>query len=141
MTDVFSKKKRSEVMSKVKSFKTAPEVKIENLLKEYGLSYETHPKDVFGRPDIVNRENKTAVFIDGCFWHGHKSCKRLKNLKPSTNVEFWRNKVSYNRKRRLKVIKQLKREGWTVLEFWECKIREDAEAIAKRITKKLQCRQ
>src|SRR3989344_2057243 len=101
MADVFSKKKRSEVMSKIHSSKTKPELKIKKFMKMLGFSYQL--KNIFGKPDFADKENKIAVFVDGCFWHGCKKHCRV----PKRNNE-----------RDKEVSKHLKRNGWKVIRIW-----------------------
>ncbi len=117
MTDTFSMKKRSEIMSKINSSKTKPELKIKSLMKKLGFSYQ--PKNIFGKPDFANKKNKMAVFIDGCFWHGCKKHCRM----PSQNKKYWTNKIENNVKRDKEVSNYLKKDGWKVVRVWEHEIK------------------
>ena len=133
MVDVFTKAKRSEIMSKIRNIDTKPELTVKRLLKKYHAKFVTHPKDVIGKPDIANKQKKLAVFIDGCFWHGCKICRTI----PKTNRNFWEKKIDYNRKRRLKVKRELKRDGWRVLEFWEHEVNKNSNRVVSVILEKL----
>ena len=133
MTDVFCKEKRSQIMSNIRSWDTEPELSVQKPLTGMKKNYRTHPKDVFGCPDIVGKKKKVAVFLDGCFWHGCRKCRSI----PESNREFWQNKIDYNKKRRRKVKSELKKQGWTVLEFWEHDIRKNPETVAKKIAENL----
>ena len=90
MADIFSKAKRSEIMAKIKGRHTSPELKLVMLLKRLGYKPERHRKDLPGSPDIVLASKKTVLFVNGCFWHGHKNCKRASL--PSSNKSFWKKK-------------------------------------------------
>lgn len=116
MTDKFSKKKRSEMMSKIHSVSSIE--RVPRFLS--GFNMRRQPKNVFGRPDFANKSRKVALFIDGCFFHG---CK--KHFKcPETNPEFWQGKIDRNRKRDREVTEKLESEGWHVYRIWECELRK-----------------
>lgn len=112
--DIFTRKKRSEIMSKIKS-----KSGIEVLPRGYrGLYLRKHPKGVFGNPDFGSKRRKIAFFIDGCFWHGHR--RHYKS--PKTNRGYWRRKVRRNRKRDRAVNRRLRKDGWKVIRVWECEL-------------------
>lgn len=113
MADVFSKRKRSEIMSKVKSSDTNLEKKLKPFMKVLGFTHQ--PKNIFGKPDFANKKEKIAVFVDGCFWH---KCSKHYEF-PETNQEFWKKKINKNSERDNKVTRRLKKEGWRVLRVWE----------------------
>lgn len=113
MADVFTKKKRSWVMSRIRSTNTKPELILKGSLKKLGFSYQ--PKGVVGRPDFANKNAQIAVFVHGCFWHG---CPRHYRP-PVTNREFWLKKVEYNKTRDRDAAKKLKKKGWKVVVIWE----------------------
>jgi DNA mismatch endonuclease (patch repair protein) len=115
VVDNLSVLKRSKVMSSIRGKNTKPEIVIRKLLWSRGKRYRIHDRSVEGIPDISNKRKKVAVFIDGCFWHGCETCYK----EPTTNVDFWRNKIARNRTRRSIVTAKLRSEGWTILEFWE----------------------
>ena len=117
MADKHTKAQRSHNMSRVRSSKTKPELRIRKLMHGLGFTYQ--PKNIFGKPDYARRKNKLALFIDGCFWHAcptHYSC-------PSSNVSFWKVKIAANRKRDLKVNRALRKDGWKVIRIWEHDLR------------------
>lgn len=119
MADVYSKAKRSEIMAKIKGKHTSPEICLARLLKELGFKPERHRKDLPGSPDVVLSRNKVVLFVNGCFWHGHKNCSRASL--PSTNRIFWRTKIEKNVRRDASQRRKLRKLGWHVLTFWTCK--------------------
>ena len=118
--DTFSKKKRSEIMSRIKGKNTKPEMIVRKYLFSKGYRYTLHDKKLPGKPDIVLKKYKTAIQVRGCFWHGH-SCK-LANY-PKTNRKYWKNKIDNNRKRDRKNDKLIKKMGYKLIVLNECKIR------------------
>ena len=128
MTDVLTPNQRSFCMSRIKSTKTKPEDKLRKALWTKGIRYKKSRK-IFGNPDVVFVGKKVAIFVDGCFWH---SCPLHLNL-PKTNEQFWREKLSKNVERDIKVNSHLTSEGWTILRCWEHEINTDVDAIALRI--------
>lgn len=133
LLDNISKEKRSKIMSCIRSKNTKPEITIRKMIWSKGFRYRIHNRSVFGTPDISNRSRNIAVFVDGCFWHGCPRCYK----EPKTNVDFWRSKIIRNRARRDTVKKQLRKEGWRVLEFWEHHINKDPQKVVLRITNKI----
>jgi DNA mismatch endonuclease (patch repair protein) len=122
MTDVFTKKKRSWVMSRIKNKNT----KIENLLaskmSENDIGFKRYPK-IFGNPDFMIKNSKIVIFIDGCFWH---KCP-IHYREPRTKKEFWLPKIKKNVKRDKEVNKHLKKEGYHVIRFWEHDIEKNSD--------------
>ena len=118
MADVFSEKKRSAIMAAIRSKHTAPEKALKKWLKGNGIRYRSHVKRLPGTPDVVLPESKIAIFINGCFWHGHNACRRSKL--PTTNVEFWKLKIRKNVKRDKIVSQKLRAMGWEVRIYWTC---------------------
>jgi DNA mismatch endonuclease (patch repair protein) len=133
MPDVFSKKKRSWVMSRIRGKDTKPEAYVEKVLQEWEVIFEKHPK-IFGRPDFVVREAKLAVFTDGDFWHGYRMGPR----RLSKMSDFWRRKIAGNKTRDRRVNARLRKEGWTVVRIWEHEIENNPEAVASRLKKLLE---
>jgi DNA mismatch endonuclease, patch repair protein len=119
VADVFSKAKRSEIMAKIKGKHTSPEVRLEFLLKVIGFKPERHRKDLPGSPDAVLPKIKVVLFVNGCFWHGHRNCWRA--TLPGTNRTFWETKIGKNKKRDASQRRKLRKMGWCVLTFWTCK--------------------
>lgn len=132
MTDVFSKKKRSEVMSRIRSKNTAPEMVIRRAFHAAGFRFRLHDKRLPGRPDIVLPKHRVAVFVNGCFWHGHKDCKSFRL--PKTNRKFWKEKIDSNRKRDDLNFRAIRKAGWKPLVIWECNIRKNATKTFHKIT-------
>lgn len=121
MTDVFTKAKRSEVMSKIKGRDTKPERAVRSLLHSMGYRFRLHRADLPGKPDIVLTRYKTVIFVHGCFWHRHKDCRFA--YTPKSRTEFWLKKLESNVIRDQQVIVQLSNLGWRVITVWECEIR------------------
>ena len=120
MTDIFPSEKRSEIMSKVKSKNTKPELLVGTLLFSRGFRYRTNDKRYAGTPDLVLPKYKTVIFIHGCFWHGH-TCK--KGTLPNTNVKFWQGKIARNKERDERNRKTLINSGFRVIIIWECELK------------------
>ncbi len=127
--DTLSKEKRSRNMAAVHSKDTGPEVLVRRFLWSKGIRYRLHATDIPGRPDIVLYRCKLAVFVHGCFWHGHEGCSR--GRPPKTNSEFWRAKIDGNKKRDSSVAEKLKQVGWSQLVIWDCQLKtQKAAAVA-----------
>lgn len=121
MSDTVSKEKRSEIMSHVTGKETKPEIIVRKYLFARGLRYRKNVKRLPGTPDIVFPKYKTAVFVNGCFWHGHKGCK-YSHL-PSTNLEYWEKKISDNLERDERQKRELEELGYRVLTVWQCQLK------------------
>lgn len=119
--DVLSRRDRSLLMSSVGTKNTKPELAVRRLLTELGFHYRLHASSLPGRPDIVNRRLKRAIFVHGCFWHSH-SCR--KGSRPKSNIHFWNKKLDNNVARDRAALRTLTRHGWKVLVVWECQIKE-----------------
>lgn len=127
----FSKEQRSQIMRQVKSSRNkSTEIKLINFFKEYSITGWRRQYKLFGKPDFVFLKTKTAIFVDGCFWHGH-NCR---NTKPQDNKDYWSTKVMRNKKRDKEVTKHLTDIGWTVIRLWEC-VLNDKDYLEKRIKK------
>lgn len=122
MSDIYSKSKRSDIMSKISGKETKPEILVRKYLFSKGFRFRKNVKGLPGKPDIVLPKYKVIIFIHGCFWHGH-SCKRG-NL-PSSNIQFWENKISQNLSRDRNVTQKLKELGWKVIIIWQCEIQNN----------------
>jgi len=120
MSDIYSKSKRSEIMSRISGKETKPEILLRKLLFANGFRFRKNVKELPGKPDIILPKYKTAIFIHGCFWHGH-TCKR--GALPTANIEFWENKISGNIERDKHNVLELEKQGWIVIVIWQCKIR------------------
>ncbi len=121
MTDKVSSLRRSEIMSSIKSKDTKPEIIVRKFLHLSGLRYRLHDKKLIGKPDIKLTKYKTVIFVNGCFWHGHKDCKIY--ALPKSNVSFWQDKFEKNIQRDAENIKALKTLGWKVIVLWECELK------------------
>jgi DNA mismatch endonuclease (patch repair protein) len=127
--DVFSKEKRSWVMSRIRGKDTKPEAYVELLLRRCGAPYVKYPK-LPGKPDFAVDSAKLALFVDGDFWHGY----RMGPKALSRMSAFWRNKILGNKARDRRVNASLKRRGWTVVRVWEHEIEENPAEVSERIT-------
>lgn len=131
MTDVFSKSKRSEVMSRIKGQNTKPELVVRSLLHRMGYRFRLHKADLPGKPDIVLSRYKAVIFVHGCFWHRHKDCKFA--YTPKTRTDFWLKKLEANVIRDQQVKADLEQLGWRVITVWECELRT-SEHLSVRLT-------
>ena len=121
MTDTVSKIRRSEIMRNVKGKHTKPEIIVRKFLHSNGFRYRLHDKKLPGNPDLKLTKYKTVIFVNGCFWHGHKNCKIY--VMPKTNVNFWSEKITKNMSRDQIIINNLKNLGWNVILIWECSLK------------------
>lgn len=123
--DTLTPEQRSLNMSLIRGKDTKPEVLVRKYLFSKGLRYRKNDKRFPGHPDIVFPKYRTVIFVHGCFWHGHEGCRYFRL--PSTNVEFWKAKISRNRERDKKDAAELDKLGWKVITVWECRIRRKAD--------------
>ena len=135
MTDKMTPEQRHRCMSHIRSKDTKPELKVRRWLWSHGYRYRLNVKSVPGKPDIVMRPYRTAIFVNGCFWHGHEvtmspvqdsgfkvqgsSCCKI----PQTNHKFWVKKISRNRERDEENYRLLQENGWHVIVIWECQLK------------------
>jgi len=124
--------KRSALMSRIRGRDTKPEKAIEMMLRAIGINFETHCRDLPGRPDFVLRDLRIAIFVDGDFWHGWRF--PVWRLKLS---EKWEKKIETNRVRDARNQRLLRRQGWKVIRIWEHQIEKDPEICAIRIQKSI----
>jgi len=130
MADVFSRRKRSEVMSKVRSRgNKATEIALAILFRRNRITGWRRHQNVFGKPDFLFRRNRLALFVDGCFWHGCPRCYR----RPKSNRKFWDAKIARNRERDRHVSRELRRLGWRVIRIWEHELARRGDACVRRI--------
>ena len=108
-------------MSRVRSKDTSPEMRVRSQMHRSGYRYRLHVKDMPGAPDIVMPRYRTAVFVNGCFWHRHPGCSRASI--PKTNTAFWERKFENNVARDEGVHASLRQDGWAVVVVWECQTR------------------
>lgn len=116
-------------MSKIRSKDTKPEKVVRTILDKLNVRYNINVKALPGIPDIVIPEIKKIIFINGCFWHQHKNCKRA-NI-PKTNKEYWIKKLSLNEKKQKTDIKNLRKLGWSISVIWECQTKDETALIKK----------
>ena len=121
MTDHVSIRQRSKIMASVRTHDTGPELLLRKALHRLGYRYRTHYRKLPGKPDIAFPRFKKAIFVHGCFWHGHR-CRwgRL----PKSRMEYWKQKVATNRTRDQRVTRAIRRTGWEVFVVWQCELRE-----------------
>jgi DNA mismatch endonuclease (patch repair protein) len=130
LTDIFTPEKRSWVMSRIRGTNTKIDLRMKEILAEMGYRFEMYPK-MYGNPDFVLKRKKIIIYCDGDFWHGFKYEEKKKPMK-----KFWREKIENNMRRDRKYTRKLRREGWSVLRFWEHDIEKNPEKCIRRITSK-----
>jgi len=135
-SDVFDAEKRSAVMRRVKGKDTTPELKVRRALTRLGARYRLHRKDLPGSPDIVLPGRRLALFVHGCFWHGH-DCARGARV-PKQNRDYWTAKVGRNVARDAKSRAELEAQGWRVETIWECELKNEAD-LEDRLANLLRC--
>lgn len=121
MTDIVTTEKRSQMMSGIRGKDTQPEISVRKALFSAGYRFRLHCKDLAGKPDVVLPGRRVAIFVHGCFWHGHQGCRLTKI--PSTRSDFWQRKFDANMKRDASAMAALITSGWRVLIVWECLVR------------------
>lgn len=119
--DRLSVAQRSQLMSRIHSRDTKPELIVRSTLHRFGYRYVLYRRELPGTPDLVFPARHKVLFVHGCFWHGHK-CKYGK-ARPKSNVEFWGTKIEGNIRRDKRNIVALRRQGWGVMVIWECRIK------------------
>ena len=121
MSDVLTQVQRHQNMAAIHSASTKPELKLRLGLWGLGLRYRVNDKKLPGTPDVVMPKYRTAIFVHGCFWHGHKYCKFY--TVPKTNTDFWTAKIARNQERDQEVWRLLEAKGWYVIIVWECQLK------------------
>ena len=140
MSDVYSKDKRSWIMSRVRGRNTGPELLATRFLRSQGYRFRLHAKNLPGSPDIILPRLKKVVFINGCFWHQHPDCKRA--TLPKSNQSFWTTKLFRNTERDRETRKLLRKQGWSVITLWECQLKNakkrrlNLERLIRRLKKR-----
>lgn len=133
MVDFLTKKKRSELMARVRRKNTAPEVSLRKLVSAHfyplGLRYRVHTRNLPGTPDVVFVSRKVAIFVDGAFWHGY----RFDRWRHKLDGRYWLPKIKDNMKRDRRVTRRLKAQGWTVLRIWDHEVKKHPEKVLCKI--------
>lgn len=125
--DRLSKEKRSRIMAAVRSKNTRAEMLVRRYLWAHGVRYRIHSANLPGKPDIALTRYKLAIFINGCFWHGHEGCSR--GRLPKTRLEYWKPKIDINKNRDYRIEEELKKKGWKQIVIWECRLRTRKAAM------------
>jgi len=131
MIDIFSPEKRSWVMSRIRGTNTKIDLRMKEMLSDARYKHVMYP-NMFGSPDFILQRKRVVIFCDGDFWHGYKYYERKRLAK-----KFWRDKIERNMRRDLAVSRKLRREGWSVLRFWEHNIEKNPEKCMRKIRKKV----
>lgn len=129
--DIVSPEKRSRMMAGIKGKNTKPELVVRKLVHGMGFRYRLHRKDLPGSPDLVFPRLKKVIFVHGCFWHRHPSCRFA--YTPKSNSQFWLNKLEGNTRRDELALVALNAMGWEVLIVWECEV-WDLPALCPRLS-------
>lgn len=129
--DIWTPEKRSEVMARIRSRDTKPELIVRSLLHRSGMRFSLRRKDLPGKPDIVLPRHGTVIFVHGCFWHRHRNC-RLATM-PKSRQSFWQAKFDSNVERDRRNQAKLLKSGWRVLVLWECEVMRDPLAMLEQL--------
>ncbi|MEZ5367530.1 MAG: very short patch repair endonuclease [Bryobacterales bacterium] len=135
MADTISKEHRSWNMSRIRGRDTKPELALRSMLHRNGFRFRLHDRSLPGRPDIVLKRYRAAIFVHGCFWHRHKGCANATT--PSTRSDFWNEKFRQTIQRDARNVKELKEAGWRVITVWECELRKQPDVVIRDIQKVL----
>ncbi|RZJ90917.1 MAG: DNA mismatch endonuclease Vsr [Brevundimonas sp.] len=127
-TDVFTPAQRSAVMRRVKGRDTAPELFVRRALRAAGIGYRLGGCGLPGRPDVVMKGRRVAVFVHGCFWHGHDCTRGARQ--PKANADYWIAKIDRNRARDARTAQALGADGWRVVVLWDCDLK-GPDAVAR----------
>jgi DNA mismatch endonuclease, patch repair protein len=130
--DKLTPEQRSALMRKIRHKDTRPEVAVRSLLHRLGYRFRLHREDLPGKPDLAFASRKKAIFVHGCFWHGH-DCRAGRN-RPTTNRHYWDRKLQRNLERDTRNIAELSAQGWTAMTVWECELR-DIDLLVRSVTK------
>lgn len=130
MVDKVTSQVRSRIMAQVKSKGMKPEMQVRRLLHGLGYRYRLHKEDLPGKPDLVFPARRKVVFVNGCFWHFHSVCSKVRI--PATNRDYWVEKLERNRARDKRNVDRLEEMGWAVMTVWECQL-QDTASTAERL--------
>lgn len=127
MTDSLSRERRSENMRRIRGKGTAPEMKVRRAVYAMGYRYRLHVKDLPGKPDLVFRKLRKAIFVHGCFWHQHSRCRD--GQMPKSRTEYWVPKLASNVERDKRNLRSLRKQGWKVLVIWDCQTQDERQML------------
>jgi len=130
MVDRVTRAKRSEIMRAVRPKDTRPELAVRRIVSRLGYRYRLHQASLPGKPDLAFPSRRKAIFVHGCFWHGHARCSKARL--PKSRIDFWADKLRRNKERDKRIARELKRKGWTVLVVWQCQLARP-ETVERRI--------
>lgn len=119
--DKLTKEQRHRCMAAIRGKNTKPELLVRKFLFSRGYRYRLNHPRLPGHPDIVLRKYRTAIFVNGCFWHGHKDCKYF--VMPKSNTKFWKTKIQRNQERDIAEQRKLAAMGWHCITVWECQLK------------------
>ena len=122
---------RSALMKRVRQARTAPENAVAALLRAQGVTYRRNVRSLPGSPDFANVARGFAIFVNGCFWHAHRNCKRPHSRTPKQNAAFWQAKFAANRARDARKIRALRAMGLRVMLVWECELRDEGKLAGR----------
>lgn len=128
MSDSRTPQQRHDNMAAIRSKNTRPEIIVRQYLWRNGFRFRLHDKKLPGRPDLVLPRYRTAIFVNGCFWHGHTDCPYFRL--PKTNTDFWSAKIARNRARDARNIALLHSQGWYTITVWECQLRRKDQRLS-----------
>lgn len=138
--DIVSRAKRSDMMRRVAKKQTPIERAVGRLVRRMGYHYRYNNHNLPGSPDLSNARNRWAIFVNGCFWHGHKNCRKTKSRQtsriPALRARFWKAKIRGNRSRDARKCRQLRALGFRVVIIWDCQLR-DADKVQERLRRVL----
>ena len=129
MADSMPPSARSTLMARIRGRNTQPELAVRRMLFARGWRYRLHAPHLPGRPDIVFPGRRAAIFVHGCFWHGHHRCPRA--TVPKTRTTFWCDKIAANQRRDARQARALRRMGWSVLTVWQCQTTDEASLTSR----------
>ena len=129
MPDRFTPQDRSRIMANIKGRNTSPEKMVKRCLRKLGVRYRSHAPHLPGTPDFILPDLETALFVNGCFWHGHRGCRRASI--PRSNTNFWKKKITGNIERDKKKARQLRSLGWHVETIWQCQMKNEEKVLQK----------
>jgi len=130
MVDMVTTERRSEIMGRIRSTNTSPEIRVRRVAHALGLRFRLHRRDLPGKPDLVFPGHRSVVFVHGCYWHQHPGCKR--GQLPKSAQDFWRDKFTTNLLRDARNEATLRESGWNVIVIWECETKND-ETISQAL--------